>query len=195
MATSPSDSAVPADLDDVLARWQAGDSGAETRLTELIYERLRQLAQQHMQREQRRITMQPTALVHEVVLRLLSDVPSCRDQQHLLALAARMMRHYLANEANRRQAWRHGGRALHVTLDGERIGSLQADIDLIELEQTLTQLEDNDARKAKIIELHYFGGFGYDEIAELLEISRATVHRELRFARAFIAAKLQPTAG
>lgn len=195
MTTVQPDPAAADDIEHCLNRWQAGDKTAETRLTELLYHRLHALAVSRMRREQRQVTLQPTALVHEVVIRLLAEVPNCRDRQHLLALAARMMRHYLSNEANRRLAWRHGGQAVHVTLDSERIGSLQADIDLIELEQILDRLENQDPRKARIIELHYFGGFDYDEMAGLLGVSRATVHRELRFARAFIAAQLTPPAG
>ncbi len=192
MSRSESDSELPDELESWLERWQAGDKQAESRLTELLYQRLHQLAVQRMRLESRQITLQPTVLVHEVVLRLLAEVPTCQDRQHLLALAARMMRHYLANEANRRLAWRHGGQALHVTLDGDRIGSLRADIELIELEQILERLDQIDPRKARIVELHYFGGLDYEEMAAQLGISRATVHRELRFARAYIAAELGP---
>lgn len=170
----------------------AGNDSSDTLLSELLYQRLHRIAVGQMRGESRQITLQPTVLVHEVVMRLMADAPTLNDRDHLCALAARMMRHYLINHANQRRAQRHGGDAIQVTLNPDQLGSEDVSIELIALGQALEALEAVDPRKAEAVDLFYFGGMTYDEIAETLKISRATVTRELRIGRAFVTAKIDP---
>ena len=101
-----------------------------------------------------------------------------------------MMRHYLINHANRRRAQRHGGDIIQVTLNNEELGADDASIELVALGQALEALDALDPRKAEIMDLFYFGGMTYEEIAEAVGVARATVTRELRIARAFVTARL-----
>ena len=181
------------DITRLIGDWQAGDSGAAEHLCQLLYQHLHQMAVGRLRGEARQVTLQPTVLVHEVVIELLRDAPQVNDQSHLLALASRMMRRFLIDEARRRGAQRRGGDQLQVTLDAERLGKDDTAVDVMALDAALNRLEANDARKARAIELHYFGGLDYNELAAELGVSRATAHRELRFARAFIAAELGNT--
>ena len=178
------------EITQLIGDWQAGDAHAAERLCRLLYQRLHELAVGRLRGESRQITLQPTVLVHEVVVELLRSAPEVNDQSHLLALASRMMRQFLIDEARRRGAQRRGGDQLQVTLDAEQLGQSDTAIDLIELDAALSRLEAIDQRKAQAIELHYFGGLDYNELARELGVSRATAHRELRFARAFIADEL-----
>lgn len=179
----------------LIATWQSGDADAARQLCQLLYQRLHQIAVGRLRGEARQVTLQPTVLVHEVVIELLDNAPQINDQAHLLALASRMMRQFLIDQARRRGAGRRGGDQLQVTLDAERLGRSDAAVDLIELDAALTRLEAIDERKARAIELYYFGGLDYNELAAELKVSRATAHRELRFARAFVAAELDAAAG
>ncbi|MFW5816190.1 MAG: ECF-type sigma factor [Wenzhouxiangella sp.] len=195
MAGRDENSHHPSDITRLIGAWQSGDAGAAEPLCRLLYRRLHQIAVGRLRGEARQVTLQPTVLVHEVVIELLRNAPQINDQAHLLALASRMMRQFLIDEARRRGAQRRGGDQLQVTLDGERLGGRDSAVDLVELDSALTRLEAIDERKARAIELYYFGGLDYNELAAELEISRATAHRELRFARAFIAAELGAAAG
>lgn len=195
MAGSVNSSDDKSDITRLISHWQAGDQGAAEHLCQLLYQRLHEIAVGRLRGEARQVTLQPTLLVHEVVMELLQKAPQINDQRHLLALASRMMRQFLISEARRRGAQRRGGDQLQVTLDVERHGQRSEVVDLIELEAVLKKLEVQDERKARAIELHYFGGLDYNEMAAELGISRATAHRELRFARAFIAAELGAAEG
>jgi len=183
------------DITRLIGDWQSGDAAAAESLCQLLYQRLHQIAVGRLRGEARQVTLQPTVLVHEVVLELLRSAPDVKNQSHLLALASRMMRQFLIDEARRRGAQRRGGDQLQVTLDAERVGEFDTAVDVIELDVALTRLQAIDERKARAIELYYFGGLGYNELAAELGISRATAHRELRFARAFIAAELGAAEG
>jgi len=178
------------DITRLLEQWQAGDELAAESLSELIYSNLHRLAVGHMRREQRQLTLQPTALVHEVMARLLEKPPACLDRTHLYALAARMMRNFLVNQAESRMRQKRGGAAVHVTLDEGRAPASSVDVDLLALNQSLESLGEIDPRKRDILEHYYFGGLTYPEIAHVTSLSRATVHRELRLARAFVGARL-----
>ena len=181
---------IPGDITRLLEQWQDGDELAAESLSELIYSNLHRLAVSHMRREKRQLTLQPTALVHEVMARLLEKPPACLDRAHLYALAARMMRNFLVNQAESRMRQKRGGAAIHVTLDEERSPGQNVDVDLLALNQSLESLGEVDPRKRDILEHFYFGGLTYPEIAHVTSLSRATVHRELRLARAFVGARL-----
>lgn len=180
----------PGEITRLLEQWQDGDTLAAESLSELIYGNLHRLAVGHMRREHRQLTLQPTALVHEVMARLLEKPPACLDRAHLYALAARMMRHFLVNQAESRMRQKRGGAAVHVTLNEDRSATESVDVDLLALNQSLESLGEIDPRKRDILEHYYFGGLTYPEIAHVTSLSRATVHRELRLARAFVGARL-----
>lgn len=180
------------DITRLLVDWQAGDKDAADLLAELIYHKLHQLAVAQMNRESRQLTIQPTALVHEVMAQLLEKPPDCVDRGHLYALAARMMRNFLINQAKGRLRDKRGGAAVHVELDDNLVGSGDADLEFLAVNQAMESLGRFDPRKLDMLEHFYFGGLSYPEIARLHALSRATVHRELRLARAWIAAQLKP---
>jgi len=180
----------PEHITRLLADWNAGDSEAGKTLSAIVYQRLREIAAGQMSQESRQLTLQPTALVHEVVLQLLDKPPECESREHLFALAARMMRNYLVNQAKKRMTRKRGGEVFRVELDEESVAARDPGVDVLALDQALDELEKRDPRKRELIELHYFGGLSYDEMARATGRSRATVHRDLRMARAFVSVRL-----
>jgi len=180
----------PEEITRLLADWNAGSEAAGEALSTLVYQRLREIAGGQMRREARQLTLQPTAVVHEVVMQLLDQPPACESRDHLFALAARMMRNFLINHAKQRLAKKRGGRALRVTLDESGLGNEDPGVDLLALDEAMEALGRRDPAKLDMLELHYFGGLGYDELTRVTGRSRASVHRDLRMARAFVASRL-----
>lgn len=180
----------PEDITRLLADWNAGSEAAGEALSTLIYQRLREIASGQMRREANQLTLQPTALVHEVVMKLLDHPPACDNRDHLFALAARMMRNFLINHAKQRLAKKRGGQALRLTLDEAGLGKDDPGIDLLALDEAMEALGRRDPAKLDMLELHYFGGLGYNELTRVTGRSRASVHRDLRMARAFVASRL-----
>lgn len=176
------------EVTDLLVRWGEGDRGALASLTPLVYAELRRLAERALSRERPDHTLQPTALVHEAFLRLHGGRPAtCHDRLHFLSLAARLMRCILVDHARARKAARRGAGALKLPL--ERIEEPAADgslIDLLELDAALSELAAADARKARVVELRFFGGLSVEETAEALGVSMPTVILDTRLARAFL---------
>ncbi len=157
-------------------------------LMEVVYPQLRRLAAGYLRGERRDHTLQPTALVNEAYLRLMGGTPvDYSDRVHFLAVAARTMRRVLVDHAKARRALKRGGDRLRVTLSEEKLGATDAAPDVLALDASLERLGERDPRKSRAIELHFFGGLTYDEIAEALGVSAATVSRELRFAKAWLA--------
>lgn len=167
-----------------------------------VYEELRRLASSYLRRERDAQSMQPTALVHEVYLRMLRDKPMLfQNRAHFCAIAATAMRRILVERARSRHALKRGGVAPRVTLDesimpGEAApgsaGALrQASADVLALDQALARLEAIDPARARIVELRYFGGLSVEETAEELGMSPATVKRHWSVARAWLARELQ----
>ncbi len=183
----------PDQVTGLLVRWRDGDSGALDRLMPLVYEELHHVAQRHMGSEQGS-TLQATALVHEAYLRMLKmDVP-WQNRAHFFAIAAGAMRRILVDRARRRRAEKRGGEARPVELsevaDLVEAPGMNPD-DLLFLDKSLKSLAALDSRKARVLELRLFGGLSIDETAEALSISTATVERELRMGRAWIARRLR----
>jgi len=180
--------AEPTDLTSLLARWQAGEEGAHDRVAEVVYPELRRIAAAYLRRERANHTLQPTALVHEAFLRLVHAGSlrfDCRQQ--FFALAAQLMRHILVDHARAALAQKRGGGAARVSLDGLDLPDHQlAAGRFLELHDALNRLAVHDSRKARIVELRYFGGLTIEEAAEVLGVSRATAHREQRFAEAWL---------
>jgi RNA polymerase sigma factor (TIGR02999 family) len=182
------------EITELLNAWRAGDAVARERVSSLVYARLKALAVQRFARESSGHTLQPTALLHEALLRLWGSEVTPRDRQHLFALASMHMRSILLDHARARLAQKRGGDAVKVlvgSLDevaAERSGhsGAQAAIDFLALEQAIVQLELDDPRTAQMLCLHYFGGLEQGEIAEQLALSLTTVERGLRFARAWL---------
>jgi RNA polymerase sigma factor (TIGR02999 family) len=178
------------DITALLRAWSAGDERAGEALMPLIYDDLRRRAAQLFKSESAGHTLQPTALVHETYSKLVNAGIEWRDRAHFYALATRMMRRLLINHANAGQAAKRGGGALAVTLlDSHRPAQSQTAL-ISELMEALSALERHDERKAKLIELKYFGGLTTEEIAEVTGLSAATIGRDLRFARAWLKANL-----
>lgn len=175
------------DITQLLHDWRGGDAASLERLMPLLYDTLRDMAARRMRGEPAEATLQPTALVHEALLRMLGDAPQAADRAHFLALAALNMRSVLVDHARARQSQRRGGGALVVTLSrAEPMGADSIDVDLLALDQALSALAAHDARTARSVELFYFGGMEREEIALELGVSVPTVDRDLRFARAWL---------
>lgn len=172
------------DITQCLQRWKAGDRAALDELAVLVQGQLRELAAVRL-RSERQVTLQPTALVNEAMLRLLGGDVDWRDRAHFFAFAALHMRSVLVDQARARQSQRRGGDLVQVTL-GEELVDPGADLGILELQQALERLEAVDADSAKVVELTYFGGLGREEVAEALGCSVSSVFRALRFGQAWL---------
>lgn len=174
----------------LLERWRSGDLGALDELTPLIYDDLRRIAAQHLKSERSGHTLQATALVNEAFAQLAEAEMDYQDRAHFLAVAARMMRHILTDSGRARRSLKRGGGVPPVTLVEDRVAYSPA-TDIVDLDDALEKLSKIDERKSDVLVLHYFGGMTYDEIAEALGISTATVDRDLRLAKAWLALELK----
>ena len=171
----------------LLLAWTAGDRRALDQMLPLVYDELHRLAASYLARERPDHTLQPTALVHEAFLRLINQREvDWRNRAQFLGVAAGLMRRILVNHARDRAAAKRGGERERVSLSLVEVPSGGPDVDLIALEDALERLTALDERKAKVVELRFFGGLSVAEVAEVLEVSRATVEREWSFARAWL---------
>jgi len=170
----------------LLHQWRDGDPAALEKLTPMVYDQLRRIAQRYLRGEPAGHTWQATELVHESYLQLAGADVDWQDRAHFLAVAARQMRRLLVDHARNKRRAKRGGGALAVTFDEAVLPALQPDEDVLDLDSALEQLTAQDPRKAAILELHVFGGLTYEETARVLELSPATVSRELRFAKAWV---------
>jgi RNA polymerase sigma factor (TIGR02999 family) len=171
----------------LLQQWSHGDDAALTELTPLVYEELRRLAHHYMGGERPDHTLQTTALVNEAYLRLADQTnPRWQNRAHFFAVAARAMRQILVSYARGQRSQKRGGGALKVDLDEAALVSPEESKEIVDLHEALEQLSALDSRKAQVVELKYFGGLNYDEMAEVLKISPVTVRRDWKFARAWL---------
>jgi RNA polymerase sigma-70 factor (ECF subfamily) len=176
---------------DLLTRLSHGDGAALAQLTPLVYEELRRLAHRAMGGQRPDHTLQTTALVNEAYLRLADQTnPRWQNRAHFFAVAARAMRQILVSYARSQQAEKRGAGALKVELDEAALVSPEESREIVDLHEALERLATLDARKAQVVELKYFGGLNYDEVAEVLNVSRITVRRDWDFARAWLYAEL-----
>ena len=176
---------------DLLTRWSDGDDAALAELTPLIYEELQRLAHRHMGGERPGHTLQTTALVNEAYLRLADQTnPRWQNRAHFFAVAARAMRQILVSYARSNRAQKRGGGAFKVELDETAIVSPEQSKEFVDLHEALERLVTLDSRKAQVVELKYFGGLNYEEIAEVLKISGVTVRREWEFAKVWLYTEL-----
>lgn len=171
-----------------LQRWVQGDRQALDEIIPVVYDRLRQIAHQRRWNAPGDASLNTTELVHEAFLNLV-DAPmvDLRDRSHFLALASQVMRNLLVDHARARQAVKRGGGQSPVALDPDLWISDDKAETITELDDALKRLESMDERQGRILELRYFGGLSLEETAEALEVSLATVKRDLRSARAWLA--------
>lgn len=171
---------------ELLRRWGQGDVAARDQLVSHVYEELRFIAQRALAREQNAHTLQPTALVHEVYVRLLGQSAiEIRDRGHFFAIAASVMRHILVDHARARLAQRRGGGAIQVELK-DSSAAVHPDPDVLAIDQALTRLEAIDERKCRVVEMKFFAGLTEHEIAAALGVARATVERDWTFAKSWL---------
>jgi RNA polymerase sigma-70 factor (ECF subfamily) len=177
----------PHEVTQLLAEWSHGDNAALAELTPLVYEELRRLAHHFMEGQRPDHTLQTTALVDEAYLRLADQTRSnWQNRAHFFAVAARAMRQILVNYAKSSRAQKRGGGALKVELDEAAIVSPEQSKAIVDLHEALERLGTLNARKARVVELKYFGGLNHDEIAEVMQVSTVTVRRDWVFARAWL---------
>jgi RNA polymerase sigma-70 factor, ECF subfamily len=177
------------DVTTLLRRWRNGDEAAFEQLMPLVYGELHRMARRYLAGERANHSLQPSALVNEVCLRLLGwDGARWQNRGHFFGVSAGMMRRILVDIARRRDAGRRGGpEAVRVPLEGLEIAApAEADMDLVAVDRALDKLAAHDARKARIVELRFFGGLSMEEIARALDVSVRTVHSDWALARAWL---------
>lgn len=163
------------------------------RLPATIYGELRELAQRLMRGESPGHTLQPTALVHEAYLRLTEqDRVHWRNRNHVLGVAAQLMRRVLVDHARAHKAAKRGGAETRVPLDEAVASVTGGSVDLLDLDDALNHLAELDPRQARIVDLRYFGGLSIEDTAEVMSLSPATVKREWQMARAWLHRALRP---
>jgi RNA polymerase sigma factor (TIGR02999 family) len=183
----------PGEVSQLLIAWKNGDGTALQRLMPLVYDELHALASRHLRGERPDHSLQTTALIHEAYLRLVGADVAWEGHGHFLAVAAQTMRRILVDHARGRDRAKRGGGERPVALDEALVVSPDRGADLLALDEALERLSALDERKARAVELHYFGGLTYAETAAALQVSPATIDRELRVAKAWLLQEL--TAG
>jgi RNA polymerase sigma factor (TIGR02999 family) len=175
----------------MLAAWNDGDDEALDRLVDLVYPKLRRIAHQHIANRRPGETLDSVALANETYLKLVrAGGIRCESRAHFLALCAQIMRRILVDHVRRRGAARRGGGAPHVRLDDVLVEVEARGIEVIVLDEVLAALAAFDLRKARVVELRYFGGLTIEETAEVLGVSVDTTKRDWRMARAWLLANL-----
>lgn len=175
----------------LLRAWSAGDQGALQKLTPLVYEQLHRLAQRYMAAERPDHTLQTTALIHEVYLRLV-DVRDIdwQSRAHFFAICAQLMRRILTDFARARHYQKRGGDAVHLSLDEALVISREPGADLVAVDDALKALAAIDDRKSRVVELRFFGGLSVEETAEVLKVSPDTVMRDWKLAKVWLLGQL-----
>jgi RNA polymerase sigma factor (TIGR02999 family) len=177
----------PQQISDLLATSGYWRNAQLSELAPLVYDELRQLAHRYMRSERPDHTLQTTALVNEAYLRLADQTnPQWQDRIHFFAVAARMMRHILVDYARGRQRVKRGAGGMKVELSEEALVIGAQAEQVVDLNDALERLAELDRRASQVVELKYFGGMNYDEIAEVLTISSITVRRDWEFAKAWL---------
>lgn len=184
----PPDGRDPGEVTGWLRAWSDGDRDAFERVLPHVYDELHRMAARYLVGERSSITLQPTALVNELCLRLLGwDPVRWQNRQHFFGVSAQMMRRVLVDIARRRRADRRGGPdAIRVPLDEVDLPASEPGDDVLAVDMALDQLAREDPRKAQVVELRFFGGLSVEETAEALGVSARTVHTEWAFARAWL---------
>lgn len=170
----------------LLRDWQAGDQHAADQLMPLVYEQLRSLAGRYMRSERSDHTLRPTAVVHEAYLKLSDPENVYADRIHFFAVAAKAMRQILLDWARANHRIKRGSGAVKVELKEDSPAAFGSPESVIEVNRLLDRLAEFDERKARVVELIFFGGMTYEETAAFLGITAVTVHRDLKMAKAWM---------
>jgi RNA polymerase sigma factor (TIGR02999 family) len=184
----------PHEVTQLLMDWSEGNTAALKELMPLVYRELRKLARQYLNRERDGHTLQTTDLVHEAYLKLVDQRRvQWQNRTHFFGVAAELMRRILVDHARRHKRAKRGGGVPLVSLSQANMVSRQPTVDVIALDEALTRLAKIDERKARIVELRFFGGLEVKEVAEFLKISTPTVMREWKMAKAWLHRELSDT--
>ncbi len=179
------------DVTQLLDEWAAGDTSARERLMPLVYDPLRRIAAQQLKAERSNHTLQPTALVNELYLRLIGQNHAAwKSRRHFYALAAQMMRRILIDHARAHCRVKRGGKTELLPLEAAEGVATDRPDDLLALDTALNSLAKIDPRKARIVELRYFGGMTLEEIAKVIGVAGVTVRRQWKMAKAWLFAAL-----
>ena len=171
----------------LLLAWGNGDEAALGQLMPLVYNELRKVAARHLRRQHSNHTLQTTALVNEVYMRLIdSNQVRWQNRAHFFAVSAQLMRRILVDFARARHNLKRGGGAQQVSLDEALVVAPERGADLLALDEALTRLQALNARQAQVVELRYFGGLNEEETAEALKVSLRTVQRDWNLARLWL---------
>jgi RNA polymerase sigma factor (TIGR02999 family) len=186
----------PAEVTAFLKAWRAGEDAALNRLTPTVYDELRRIARRHMRSERAGNTLQATALVNEAYLRLVdAKNVDWRDRAHFFAVCAQIMRRILVDAARARGSAKRGGQVKRVdhssAFNLDEIAIVGRDRQLVEIDDALKTLAEMDPRKARVIELRFFGGLSVEETAEVLKISEQSVMRDWKLAKAWLLRELE----
>jgi len=185
---------MPTDIDitALLVDWNNGDKSAMDRLLPLVEKELHRLAHAYMRREDPDHMLQTTALINETYLRLVDQRKvQWQNRAHFFGISAQIMRRILLNYARDQNRQKRGGKAIHVSLSEALIMPAEKDREIIALNDALNRLEEVDERKAKVVELRFFGGLTIEEVAEVLKVSTVTVLRDWAFAKAWLSREMQ----
>ena len=180
------------DITQLLLEWRDGNQEALDELMPVVYEELRRQAHRYLQQEQKVHSLQTTALINEVYLRLLDcSRVSWQSRAHFFAITARMMRRILVDYARSHDSRKRGGGLETIALDQDRVSAIARDPDLLALDDALDTLASKDERKSRVVELRFFGGLSIEETAEVLGVCRDTVVRDWKFAKAWLAQEMK----
>jgi len=184
------------EITELLRAWTEGEQEALEKLTPLVYAELHRTAHRYMARERPDHTLQTSALVNEVYLRLVdAREVTWQDRAHFFGVSARLMRRVLTDFARSRGYLKRGGRSPHVALDESLVVSSEPRADLIALDDALNALAAIDARKSRVVELRFFGGLSVEETAEVLKVSPETVKRDWGLARVWLLREMSSERG
>lgn len=184
---------VKTEVTQLLVRWKEGDRAAAEQLTPIVYRELHRLAERYLRNERSAQTLQPTALVHELYLELVShQLPDWESRSHFYGIAAHRMRQILVEHARKQNAAKRGSGAEKIELSDMVAFAPRKGPDVVALDDALSALAAFDERKARIIELRFFGGLSVEETAQTLGVSVATVGRDQRLAEAWLRREMEP---
>jgi RNA polymerase sigma factor (TIGR02999 family) len=182
---------VPQDITGLLTAWGNGDEAALSGLMPLVYPELRRIARKHLARGFRAETLESAGLVNEAYLKLVRahDI-RCESRLQFFALCAQIIRRILVDHARNRLYAKRGGGAVQIPIDDELVGAPTKEVDVLALNEALAALSEVDLRKARVVELRYFGGLSVEEVAEALRISPETAKRDWKMAKAWLLREL-----
>lgn len=176
----------------MLIAWSDGDEAALEKLTPLVYDELHRMARRYMRRENPGHTLQTSALVNEAYLRLIDQRNvSWQNRSHFFGIASQLMRRILVDHARSNARQKRGGNAERLSLDATVVFTKEHAVDLLAIDEALTNLAELDSQKSRIVEMKFFGGLTNDEVAECLSVSSRTIEREWRKAKAWLKTSLE----